>query len=839
MRSSLLLLLSIPLLAQTYSAVSVTDISHSAATIKWTTSVATGSYIKYGTTVAYGSVSEASHSYTTAHEWFISGLNANTLYNYQLCSTSGSCDATNRTLTTSALPSPHPAMPTLPTSTPVLPAMPTVWGTTATITDCSTLQTAINNAAAADGNANHLISITKTLDCSFNIDYSKGSGGPAAINFPAKSGANSSGTGQIVITTTGTLPPEGSRITSDYYSEMPIWRVGPFVPERSGPQSTGTCIAGQKYWSFITSGWSLFECTVPASNTYALTAKTDFSGAIPLSCAVNNSWYYKTDATDPTSLYWCGNNKLYAINTGNTPAGGAIGFSASAHHYRISGIRFLATPTASGGIPASWAEYAYNFNFTYGVFDWYTNSGINNIYLDRIQVDVSYPYRLRWTAITTGTGIILANSNIASDYHVPTLGDSSGCDACTTSLIQLSGADNVLIDNNYVDSTGITVFATDDDPKMASTDVTVKRNYFVNGNKHMSGTAANTAYCGGCFFPSRHQLEIKMGSRWLIDGNYWDSHFTSTNNQADLWALSTRPSVNLVPISDVWFRNNKAWSIPNLAYVLGHNDQPEQAAATTRTAFTNNLVWDIDGLRYPTGGTVREGRGWRIFSGAEDTIITGNTVLNACTGYAPYLALSDFGPSEGLELWNNISTGCLVPSPFAYLGRINVAGGTTGLNAGWPSTAGYSVTNNATYDGGGGLTGTGYPSGNLWPASLAAVQFADTTTLDYRLKFSSTYAPNGVGADVDAIRAAYGEVYNLRALSITSSGATVYYTAPDATTACTVEYGTSATAGTGTRVTDSTGSRFRTKALTGLASGTAYSFRVYCSQMAAGTFTTN
>ena len=104
--------------------------------------------------------------------------------------------------------------------------------------------------------------------------------------------------------------------------------------------------------------------------------------------------------------------------------------------------------------------------------------------------------------------------------------------------------------------------------------------------------------------------------------------------------------------------------------------------------------------------------------------------------------------------------------------------------------------------------------------------------------YRSAYAPNGAGADPDVIKAAYGEVYNLRTLSITSTGATVYYTAPDATNACSVEYGTSATPGTGTRVTDTATSRFRSKALTGLSTGTLYHFRVYCGQMTASSFTT-
>ena len=272
--------------------------------------------------------------------------------------------------------------------------------------------------------------------------------------------------------------------------------------------------------------------------------------------------------------------------------------------------------------------------------------------------------------------------------------------------------------------------------------------------------------------------------------------------------------------------------------MIGHNDFNEQAAATTRIAFTNNLVYDIDGTRYPTGGSSREGRGWRIFYGAEDTVLDSNTILNACTGYAPYLVMNDLGNSEGLEMWNNVASACSVSAPYYFLGRVTTGGGTTGLNSGWPATTGYSVTNNANYDAGGGLTGTGYPSGNFWPASLTAVGFVDTSALDYRLRFGSTYAPNGVGADPDVIKAAYGEVDNLRALSITSTGATVYYTAPDATNACTVEYGTSATPGTGTRVTDTATSRFRSKALTGLSAGTPYHFRVYCGQMTASTFTT-
>lgn len=838
MKLLLYFLVCLSAFSQTYSAISVTDISHSAAAIKWTTSSATGNYIKYGTTASYGSVSDGGGSQTT-HEWFVSGLDAATEYHYQLCNNSGSCDATDRTFTTASLPEPHLAQPIAPTSTPSIPAMPTSWGSTQAVAACADLQDAIDTAAADDGDLNHLIELDASLDCSFSINYGVGFGGPAAITFPAKSGSNSSGTGWIVIRTSGTQPPEGNHVTSDYYSEMPIWRVGPNTQERGGPQTSGTCIAGQKYWSFIPAAWGLYECTTPASNTYSLTAKTDFSGAIPSSCATNNSWYYKTDASYPASVYWCGDNKLYAVNIGYTNAGGQIAFAANAHHYWISGIRFLPTPTASGGVPASWAAYNYDFNYTVGLFDLHTNSGIHDIIIERNQVDISYPYRLRWVVLTKGTDIVVAHNNIVADHHVPTQGDAAGCNQCHTSVVQMAGADNILIDNNYIDASGIVIYAIEDSPSLATTDVTVTRNYLSNGNKRINGNDANTTYCGGCFFSSRHSVELKMGSRWLIKGNKFDSHFATSINQGDLIAISTRPWTNRVPISDIKFEKNMAWSIPNFAYVIGHNDTlNQQAAATTRISFVGNLVYDIDGNRYTAGASQREGRGFRLFYGPEDVTIQNNTILNSCTGYAPWLAENSEGSGEGLDLSNNLASACSVTAPYYFIGRVSVGGGTTGLNSGWPASTGYTVTNNIFYDAGGGLTGTGYPSGNTWPASLAAIGFIDTSVSDYRLKYSSDHAAAGAAADIDEINAAYGEPYNLRALSITSSGATVAYTAPDATTSCTIEYGTSVTAGTGSRVTDTPTSRFRTKALTGLSSATTYHFRVYCGKLAAGEFVT-
>jgi len=830
---ALFLTIVAPVIAQTYSDVTAKP-SHSAATIKWTTSAPAGTYIKYGPGASYGRFSHEPDTSRTAHEWFVSGLNPATEYHYRVCSNEGSCDpAGDRTFTTLPKPADSQTMPELP-KTPAFPAMPSSWATKTTITDCAKLQPAIDKAASADGNANHLIEITASLDCSFEEGSGEGFGGGPMLNFPAKKGPNSSGAGWIIIRSAGVLPPEGSRVTSDYFSGMPIFRVPPSLPERSGPPPGSSCIPGQIYWNFVTPGWGLHTCTDGPANGYSLIPKTDFSGPIPGSCAKNNSWYFKSDEADPSSIFWCGGGKLYRINIGATNAGANIGFAAGAHHYRISGIRFLPIPIASGGMPAYWKTlYTADLAASVGLFDLYSAAGVHDIIIERNQVDISYPYRLRFVALVRANDVVIAHNHVHANFHLPTLGDSIGCNPCTAGFVQLAGSKRTLIDNNYVDLPGIQVFGMDDNPD-GTFDVRVTRNYLTNPAKYIQGRDENTAYCGGCFFSSRHIVELKMGSRWLIEGNTIAGHFSSTNNQGDVFSISTRPGPRRVPISDVWIRNNVVSSVPNLAYFIGHNSFNEQAAATARVAFTGNLVHDIDGRRVPAGQPAREGRAFRLFYGLEDTLISNNTILNACTGYAPYLAMNDLGPSAGLQLTNNVVSGCAVDPPYHFLGAVGFGGGTTGLSAGWPAVNSYKFTGNVVYNAGGKLSGRGYPSGNQWPSSLAAVGFRAAN--DYSLAPGSKFA--SAGADMEAIRAAQGEISSHRANPTSATTATLQWTAPDASAICTVEYGTSPKPGTGTRVVDATANRTRSKELTGLTAGIKYHYRIYCGQMVAGAFTT-
>ncbi|WP_428235481.1 lamin tail domain-containing protein [Gracilimonas sp.] len=71
------------------SSVQSSNIGANSATITWGTDELATSQVDYGTTTSYGSA-ESSGSFTTSHSLTLTGLTANTTYNYQVSSTDGS-----------------------------------------------------------------------------------------------------------------------------------------------------------------------------------------------------------------------------------------------------------------------------------------------------------------------------------------------------------------------------------------------------------------------------------------------------------------------------------------------------------------------------------------------------------------------------------------------------------------------------------------------------------------------------------------------------------------------------------------------------------------------------
>jgi hypothetical protein len=87
-----------------------------------------------------------------------------------------------------------------------------------------------------------------------------------------------------------------------------------------------------------------------------------------------------------------------------------------------------------------------------------------------------------------------------------------------------------------------------------------------------------------------------------------------------------------------------------------------------------------------------------------------------------------------------------------------------------------------------------------------------------------------IGADVDQLEDALGWIKNVRALSIATTSASISFHAPDLGASCVVGYGTNSDLATWTQSgADTSGSQERSIALSGLTTGTAYQYQVWCS----------
>jgi hypothetical protein len=103
------------------SSVSVGSVTSSGAIITWSTNENSNSSVQYGLTTVYGST--ANSGGTTSHSATLSGLSANTVYNFRVSATDTSGNtavSVNQTFTTVATPTPPPPTPT-PTPPPPTP----------------------------------------------------------------------------------------------------------------------------------------------------------------------------------------------------------------------------------------------------------------------------------------------------------------------------------------------------------------------------------------------------------------------------------------------------------------------------------------------------------------------------------------------------------------------------------------------------------------------------------------------------------------------------------------------------------------------------------------------
>jgi hypothetical protein len=423
-------------------------------------------------------------------------------------------------------------------------------------------------------------------------------------------------------------------------------------------------------------------------------------------------------------------------------------------------------------------------------------------------------------------------------------------------------------------------------------DLTVKRNTIQWDPRYFNSGYVSSPLWNGSWWYGRNAFEFKQGARALFDGNIVGPVYGGLSN-GECWDLFTYNAYsNLAQISvqktaDIMVSNNTCFSSGSGVTMEGYSlTGIEPGNAQQRISIYNNLFLNTNGY-LATGTpfeTLAQGRGIRT-ADTESVTVDHNTFYGqAGTGSSSVgivLVLSG-----GFDVENNIFSYSTEATPgFIY----NTGGGTTSSPVPPDGTQGTALLtylnattfknnvflgtwsngdpSNLTEMGSGDISAaqalygstTWFPTGSSLAARVAAMQWYrpgkyGTGTGDYHLAPSSAYksgsanrATDGldVGADIDQLEAAQGNVKNVHLLPPGSNTATIIWLAPDSF-ACTLDYGTAnfpSGSGSWTRVGSTAagpgGTRVQTALLTGLTSGTTYHFRVNCAVTEpTGTFTT-
>ena len=847
-RLTLLSWFAVSLLAQGISNVSVSHITYSSVNINWNTASGQPSLIQYGTTAALGlNKNEDTPVIATEHHQYLSGLSAGTTYYYKVCNNGSSCDPTVRTFVTADAPAPLPAMP-VPTVRLTVPPKPVVpSGQRFTVAaDCSDFQTRINAVALLDGNLNYEILVPANADCAIGRNVGAGDANQSSFYLPAKTGPNPNGAGEIIIRSAAPdeeLPPEGSRVDPTFFSRMPTLRNNVWgVRELASPNSNGTCTTGQLWWDFLASlsnVWSLKACTSPSTNGYSLVSRTAFTGTPPASCAAS-TWYYKSDVSSPSGIYWCGPaGKLYRMQLGRYFA---FTFNTNAHHYRFLGLQISVVPFSN---PHPVFLNAYGTDGSYYVGHFQLPASVHHIIFDRCRLTaLDYPQRMQQMINSEASSLAFVGNHI--DQISYWLADSNaGSGQTETQIFNITGGDQLLFDNNLIEGTGFGIIATDDTTGMA-TNVTITRNTFAKPARYRSGSPENAA-ATGLFYHARHCIELKAGERWVIDGNVCDGNF-ATVNPAHFIALSPRAgSTSTRKMQDIQITNNTFLNGPGGVYVIGHNDVVfSQMTVARRIVITNNMLLGIDGYLSAVSGSVRPGHCFTIQFGAEDITLRHNLCRDN-KGLWPGFLWEQYGPSAGLDfrdniVWHNFANG------YGGLVTPGCALGTASLACGWN---GWRMERNAIVNNSGQNPNT-YPVNNFWQDVESGLQFEDAAAGNFRLRSASPFrsgAPlvtglSGPASDGASMGPSQYDLERAQGIigpvTVTAGDQQATLTFSSAFTgACAADVSTDPTfTGAVARTSSAAGSSARMIVISGLSAGTSYFYRIVCGSQKTGSFIT-
>ncbi|HWZ32812.1 MAG TPA: fibronectin type III domain-containing protein [Bryobacteraceae bacterium] len=503
-------------------------------------------------------------------------------------------------------------------------------------------------------------------------------------------------------------------------------------------------------------------------------------------------------------------------------------------------------------------------------------------------------FQLGTFTLTSGTASGYSDS---SQYFQSNYGDSEGTQGWQAGF----GPGPFTFANNFLEGTG-NLWHMDDGSIIDPQQIWIRQNNFAWDQSHREGSANSD----GLRYAQRNGPECKHCRQVKLDGNIfsgWWADVSGTGPAVLFHTASNQGTTGTAgglgqpgyTVQDIDITNNTFMN-GSTAVEVGENPSnstPYPPAARIR--IQNNLFQSINGYTQIDYNAGQAGNGGstgnpiELDGAIEDLIIDHNTIYDN-RGINPQpLWHSQALPIEGCQITNNFiffnGNSFGLTSESANVFMVTPAIGGTGralFNSECtndPNTPGGIMTNNVavpfwsdqtapsglvdpqsvcTTFGGGTISGDNCPGGLLntvlnhgsAPANLTAIGFTSPTLANFKLLYNSPFVSGAhrttdgtdVGADINALLKAQGEVTLERVLDIGTTTATPTWFAYDGTVACAVDYAIApndpSTQTGGGRLTASAGSS-QSVNVTGLTTKTTYKYRVLCPvNQPTGSFTT-
>jgi hypothetical protein len=416
-----------------------------------------------------------------------------------------------------------------------------------------------------------------------------------------------------------------------------------------------------------------------------------------------------------------------------------------------------------------------------------------------------------------------------------------------------------------------------DDPTVPLLDqpgnVIIRRNTIAIDNSHIS---SQPGFNGKGVWGGRNALEFKWVLKALVTGNVVNN-LPRTNIQVGSAFLYTPASSTdltrstATTVQDVETSYNTVNNSSQGYLITSSSPSPHFAGLPSRRFWFHDNIFTMNGnVKFTTQSA--GGGDFGILEGGYDIRFDHNTItaLIGASGLLWNVAFFRFGNlniSNNLTFinntngWQGLKYSDPTPTNPVFNGLQAKAALDAGVGTSGPVAPNYVFAGNAFLCGYldslaltemaqsdcngvraayGTLTTSGYwTSGSTLAARLAAMKFYNYTIVgkpvDLHLNYHSPFISGAgtstdgldIGANIDALNAAQGQVANVRVGSVTSTSAIVSFLAPDSF-ACTVDWSTNGTLASFTRVANAGSGRIQTVTLSGLPSGSVVFYRVNC-----------